>query len=184
MEQLKMFWKNDGLPAKVPVCPEGVGIISLPDMENGVEHWLDIMQYGLSAKRENYDYYKDVMFGHPGYKESDCFFITVSGDPAASVAVICDGEKQGEGYIHMVACKEEYRGRGLSHVMNDLCLYELKRRNQKTAYLTTDDWRIPAIKGYLKMGFMPDLSTEDFKARWEAIYEIIESGKTVKNKPE
>jgi hypothetical protein len=43
----------------------------------------------------------------------------------------------------------------------------------QTAFLTTDDWRIPAIKSYIRAGFIPDLSTEDFKARWEKIYAII-----------
>ena len=45
----------------------------------------------------------------------------------------------------------------------------------QTAYLTTDDWRIPAIKSYLRIGFTPDISTEDFKARWDEIFKIIEA---------
>ena len=44
----------------------------------------------------------------------------------------------------------------------------------ETARLRTDDWRIPAIKTYLKIGFEPDLTSEpDYKERWEKIFEII-----------
>lgn len=69
----------------------------------------------------------------------------------------------------MVACREEYRGRGIGTYMNALSVWLLKTHGMKTAYLTTDDWRIPAIKSYLRAGFTPDLSTDDFRARWEKI---------------
>jgi mycothiol synthase len=74
----------------------------------------------------------------------------------------------------MVACKPDFRGRGLGHLLNDLALYTLKTRRMQTAWLTTDDWRLPAIRTYLKAGFRPDLDTEpDFSPRWKAIFEII-----------
>ena len=43
----------------------------------------------------------------------------------------------------------------------------------KSAYLTTDDWRIPAIKSYIRCGFVPDMSTENFKNRWKKIFERV-----------
>ena len=45
----------------------------------------------------------------------------------------------------------------------------LKEQGMEMAYLTTDDWRIPAIKSYLRIGFEPDLSNDDFKTRWTKI---------------
>ena len=47
----------------------------------------------------------------------------------------------------------------------------------KTAHLTTDDWRLPAIKTYLNVGFKPDVSDDEFKARWEKVFEQINSYK-------
>ena len=73
----------------------------------------------------------------------------------------------------MVACRETARGKGYGMLLNRIAEYTLKKENMKTAYLTTDDWRIPAIKGYLKIGFAPDLSTEEFRERWEKIYAQI-----------
>ena len=61
-------------------------------------------------------------------------------------------------------------------LLNNIALWTLKKEGMQTAYLTTDDWRIPAIKSYLRAGFTPDLDTEDdFKNRWNAIYKIINS---------
>ena len=73
----------------------------------------------------------------------------------------------------MVACHEKYRGRGIGTLMNALAVWELKRNGMQTAYLTTDDWRIPAIKSYLRAGFTPDENTEEYVERWNAIRKII-----------
>mgnify|MGYP003312674325 CR=1 FL=1 len=104
-----------------------------------------------------------------------CFILKVDGVCAASITVICDYEKK-DGYIHMVACKPEFRGRGLGNLLNDVALWVLKTEGMQTAYLTTDDWRIPAIKTYLKASFEPDTETcPDYKERWEKIFEKINS---------
>ena len=73
----------------------------------------------------------------------------------------------------MVACKESCRGKGIGSLLNQIALYELKKEGMETAYLTTDDWRLPAIKSYLRVGFEPDLSTDEFRERWKVIYELL-----------
>ena len=58
--------------------------------------------------------------------------------------------------------------------MSDIAVWAFKTQGMKTARLRTDDWRIPAIKTYLKAGFTPDITSEpDYKERWEKIFEII-----------
>ena len=172
MEQLIMYWKNDGAAAEMPEIPAGLRLAALPEVSDGVEQWLDIMQYGLSDGRQGEQYYADVMLGHENYDPKYCFLMMDGDIAAASITVIFFPEKS-DGYIHMVACKEAYRGRGIGTYMNKLAVYMLKTHGMKTASLTTDDWRIPAIKSYLRAGFTPDLSTDDFKQRWNRIYDII-----------
>jgi len=36
-------------------------------------------------------------------------------------------------------------------------------------YLKTDDWRLPAIKTYLKLGFLPFLFSPDMEGRWREV---------------
>ena len=73
----------------------------------------------------------------------------------------------------MVACHEQARGKGYGTLLNNVALHTLKNEGMETAYLTTDDWRIPAIKSYLRAGFEPDVSTEDFKTRWNNIFKQL-----------
>ena len=172
MAQLIMNWENDSVEAKEPALPAGVEVKILPKLENALAAWQDIVRY-LDENGQldtSGEYYKIAMLDYPNYEDELCYFLLVQGEPAATLTVICDYEKK-QGYIHMVACKPEFRGRGLGRLLNEIAVYTLKEKKMKTAYLTTDDWRIPAIKSYLRAGFFPDLETEaDFKERWEKIY--------------
>ena len=172
MAQLIMNWENDNVEAKEPALPAGIEVKIFPKLENALAAWQDIVRY-LDENGQldtSGEYYKIAMLDYPNYEDELCYFLLVQGEPAATLTVICDYEKK-QGYIHMVACKPEFRGRGLGRLLNEIAVYTLKEKKMNTAYLTTDDWRIPAIKSYLRAGFFPDLETEaDFKERWEKIY--------------
>ena len=172
MQQLVMHWSNDGIPAELPVFADGLSMCLLPEMENGVEKWLDIVQYGLSEGRPDKSYYKLAMLDVPWYEEDKCYFITYRGEAVATITVICNQESK-KGTVHMVACDPKCRGMGIGNLMVEIAVHTLKTAGMQTASLLTDDFRIPAIKTYLKGGFRPDLSTEDFVQRWDAIYRQI-----------
>ena len=172
MEQLIMHWKNDGKPAAELQIPENCRIVNFTEIENAMDKWLDIVQYGLSEGKKDAEFYNAAMTSRPNYEEDKCFFILENGEAVATLTVICDYDKK-EGYIHMVACHEAARGKGYGTLLNNVSLHTLKKEGMETAYLTTDDWRIPAIKSYLRAGFTPDLSTEGFKERWDKIFEKI-----------
>ncbi|MGN0177911.1 MAG: GNAT family N-acetyltransferase [Monoglobaceae bacterium] len=172
MEQLRMHWKNDFVDVPFPKMPENCKVVAFTELDDAVDKWLDIVQYGLTKGRETPEYYKKVMTNYPGYNENKCFFILENGTAVATITVICDYKKR-EGLIHMVACCESVRGRGFGTLLSKIAEKVLKTEGMKTAWLTTDDVRIPAIKTYLKAGFEPDLSTEDFKKRWNKIYEKL-----------
>lgn len=173
MEQLIMRWKyTDGAKAPEVKLPEGFTVRSHDGSFEDVDRWLDIVQYGLTNGRCSRELFESCMLGHKNIEYEKIFFIEKEGESAATITVICDNEAS-EGYIHMVACHEKYRGLGLGTAMNALAVKTLINSGMKTAYLTTDDFRIPAIKSYLRAGFVPDISTEDFKERWEKIYEKI-----------
>ncbi len=170
MEQLKMIWKKGGAPVQ-PVW-DGAVCRCFDGSDKDVDAWLDIVQYGLTEKREDKAFFYECMYSH-GELEYDKFFIVeCDGIPAATLAVICDYEKK-QGYIHMVGCKPEFRGRGIGSNLAYLAVCTLVSSGMETAYLTTDDFRIPAIKSYLKAGFVPEIKDEEHKQRWEKVFEII-----------
>ena len=174
MELLKMRWTNDRKPAPELNIPDGCEIKRFTELDGALDAWLDIVQYGLSDGRKDADFYGSLMLDWPDYSEDKNFFIVSDGEPAATLTVVCHPENM-EGYIHMVACKEKFRGRGFGTLLNNLALKVLKDEGMETAYLTTDDWRIPAIKSYLRAGFVPVIPDGDMDARWKAVFEKINS---------
>ena len=46
--------------------------------------------------------------------------------------------------------------------------------------LTTDDFRLPAIVTYLRMGFRPVIDTEETRERWERVCEKIDMPEILK----
>jgi ribosomal protein S18 acetylase RimI-like enzyme len=179
MKQLMMYWKNDGTKAIMPTLPNGVTLTTFDRLENAKKEWLDIAIPGklwpdeLNNLPYPVDFYREFMTAFDIYTEDKCFFLLVNGECAATITILCD-YKNSQGLVHMVSCKPEFRGMGLGNLLTEIGLYVLKNEGLKTALLRTDDWRIPAIKTYLKAGFTPDLtSSPDYKERWDAIFKII-----------
>ena len=81
------------------------------------------------------------------------------------------------GLFHMVGSLPECRGKGIGKMLASIGEYVLKTAGMQTASLKTDDFRVPAIKVYLVVGFQPDLSTEDYVQRWDAIFSGIQASK-------
>lgn len=175
MAQLKMYWKNDGTKLPPLALPAGITVQSLPEIPDGLGVWRDVIRY-MSKNFDtdtSGDYYDRSMLQQANYDENMCYIFFVDGAPAATITVICDNAAKA-GRVHMVACKPDFRGHGLGHLMMAKAVTELKERGMETGALVTDDWRIPAIKTYLKAGFVPDLDSEpDYKERWDAIFAVI-----------
>lgn len=69
----------------------------------------------------------------------------------------------------MVGIHSSARGLGLSIPIVSAALHSFRDRGFKSVMLSTDDFRIPAIKTYLKLGFHPVLSHESHAGRWDEI---------------
>ncbi|HOQ30035.1 MAG TPA: GNAT family N-acetyltransferase, partial [Armatimonadota bacterium] len=58
------------------------------------------------------------------------------------------------------------------HVCLAVLRYMRDRGFQET-YLLTDDFRLPAIKTYLRLGFEPEIADPSHPARWQRILSEI-----------
>ncbi len=74
------------------------------------------------------------------------------------------------GYLPMVAVTPRYRGRGLGRYISLAALLHMRERGCREAVLDTDDYRLPAIRTYLALGFVPDMLEADHAERWRAIF--------------
>ena len=109
----------------------------------------------------------------PGYMPGHVFYLAKDGKDVATTAAIEKAEFPGEGWIHMVGVDPDARGLGLSLPIVAAALISLRERGFESAMLSTDDFRIPAIRTYLRLGFKPVMSHESHPARWAAVMEKI-----------
>lgn len=169
--QLKMWWDNTG---KEPVVklPEGFYIRSY-EGEKDVFKWVEITSVDLQNTIITVEDFERDMLNREGVQKEHIYFICFDGEEVGTVTAIMYPEKK-QGYVHMVAVKKEFRGRGLGSALTNLALKVFYKSGMKNAFLKTDDFRIPAIKSYLRAGFKPMLYQEDMEARWIKIMEVCE----------
>jgi len=62
-----------------------------------------------------------------------------------------------------------HKGHGLGLAVCSAVVRLLQDRGYEHIYLTTDDWRLPAISIYLRMGFEPLMYQDGMAERWAAV---------------
>jgi mycothiol synthase len=75
----------------------------------------------------------------------------------------------GSGCVHWVATDPAYRGQSLGYIASLRVLHDFVRLGCRDAILRTDDFRLPAIKTYLKLDFAPEIQNDEQPARWEKV---------------
>lgn len=78
------------------------------------------------------------------------------------------------GYLHMVGVLPSYGGRGLGLQISLAAVIQMFAEGRKRIVLETDDFRLPALRTYRKLGFVPYLNHESHRARWTAIAEQLD----------
>lgn len=179
MEQLIMRWVPERLPE--PEFPEGY---KFHRWKRGGDEVLTEEQF-----KKQWIGMRDPLFGdamvnyfHVVYDDTrvpdDGFFLAISpnGDMAACICIQYGQHDPDSATVHEVFTHEKYRGLGLGHVLMTKLMNHAAEKGFPELWLTTDDFRIPAIKLYLHLGFLPVLSGADMRGRWTALLE--KTGKT------
>ncbi|GAB4564968.1 MAG: GNAT family N-acetyltransferase [Anaerolineae bacterium] len=73
------------------------------------------------------------------------------------------------GRVHWVAIVPEMQGRGLSKPLLSAVCQRLKALGHERAYLVTSTARIPAIKLYLRFGFVPEIRVDEDVRAWRIV---------------
>ncbi len=77
------------------------------------------------------------------------------------------------GELGWVAVHPAYQGRNLSSVVVIAALRRLIAGKYRNIHLYSEDYRLPALKTYLRLGFVPYLYAPDMPARWQRICELV-----------
>ncbi len=83
------------------------------------------------------------------------------------------GGPPNEGYLHWVGADPAHRGRGLGRLVSLRVLHHFRDGGCTTAVLETDDPRLPAIRTYLALGFVPEDIHTTHPERWTAVFEQL-----------
>lgn len=105
----------------------------------------------------------------------EAFFVVEHRPSKTVVATALANHKPSElhphgGELGWVAADPAHHGKGLGSAVCAAVVGTFLNKGYKDIYLLTDDFRLPAIHVYLKLGFEPLLFAPDMAARWKAIH--------------
>lgn len=159
----------DGDPL-VPTLPEGYDLrLATPEDEDALATLLSIAfvelgEWTADTVRERLTQAEDV---------DAVYVITFEDNPVATASSRHDPERfPGSGYVHWVGASPDHSGRKLGSALMDQMLVDFRARGYGDAVLETDDFRLPAIRTYLRHGYVPvthDVKGENHTSRWSAI---------------
>lgn len=112
-----------------------------------------------------------LMANDPAFRPERVWFLWHADEPVATTSA-WHRTDWGEdcGYVHYVGVVPEHAGKGLGVQINLVALHHMVSEGRRRAVLETDDFRLPAIKTYLKLGFQPLLVHENQRDRWRTVF--------------
>lgn len=165
MEQLKMYWLK-GTPIADLELPEGYSIVNYKNDADKTA-WVECCKNGLVGDDTAPEFFDECVADVDDcVPEKDVFFLDYEGEHIGTIAAIYHPEGS-FGQVHMVGIRTEFRGKGLGKYINNVAVKKLAAQGADYIYLTTDEWRIGAVKSYLTAGFVPVEYDKGMKERWE-----------------
>ncbi len=155
--------------------PEGYTVRSLRPGDEAAWERIIVASFGGEH------HFHKVMATDEPYKPERVWFVCDANDvPVATASAWYRPQwKEQTGYVHMVGLMPDQAGKKLGYWVSLAVLHQFIREGRTRAVLHTDDFRIPAIKTYLNLGFLPELSADDHLERWKALSNTIGRSITV-----
>lgn len=104
----------------------------------------------------------------------EIYVATLDDIPVATASArFLPGMYPGSGYLHWVGVHPGHRGKGLGKWVTLAVMHHFKRADCRDTVLETDDFRVPAIKLYLSLGYLPECHHPSHQPRWATIMDGI-----------
>jgi len=122
-------------------------------------------QYDEAACRES------LLMDTPQFAPEDLCFVEKDGKAVGTACALRrQAPGEGPGYLHMVAVTAAHRGHRLGRALVAAVLQRFRELGYRDVILSTDDFRLAAIRTYLNLGFHPVLNHESHALRWREVY--------------
>lgn len=159
-----MMWRPDTLPVPDILPQDGYTIRTMRDGEAACWSHSCIGQFGVES--ESPEFFERKM----GYSiPYDRIFYACIDDKPVGTATALINDEGNRPFLHYIAVNPEHRGHKLGEALISAVLKKHLEDNLTGCFLTTDDFRVPAIKTYIKLGYLPVLWSDDARERWEKL---------------
>ncbi len=152
--------------------PEGYSLREFRDCAEDVAAWDRIIGESFNNPDISFD---KLMLTDPQYRPERIIFVCCGDEPVATAAAwFIPDYGEDYGVIHMVGALPGYSGKKLGVTVVKAAMRKLKGEGRRFARLKTDDFRLPAVKSYLRLGFKPLIVDANQPDRWKRLYEILD----------
>lgn len=135
--------------------------------------WAKIMNSGIGADWTA-EKCSEALISKSQFLPDGLFFAVHDDEPVGSAcAWRSSPDEWNEGYLHMVCVLPEHRGKNVGYLLALSVLHYFREHKFQSCILDTDEWRIPAIKSYLRLGFEPMYLDESQRERWQKVFEHV-----------
>ena len=160
--------RPDLLGLQEPRLPEGYALRHFRPGDG--PHWSAV--YAEAFGREyTPELFEKIMQSDPAFRPERVWFVTQADLPVATASAYeRPAFLPGASMIHYVATRPAHAGKRLGHAATLAALHHMVAEGWKAAWLSTDDFRLAAIKVYLDLGFRPLVGDESHRSRWPAVF--------------
>ncbi|MDE0425344.1 MAG: GNAT family N-acetyltransferase [Candidatus Poribacteria bacterium] len=153
--------------------PTGYGMRTY--IEGDETHWARIISDSFGGRERTERDTRDQITDRDVFLPDGFYFATYWGLPVGTACAWRQSVDEKEvGYVHMVGVVAEHTGHKLGKWVSLAVLHYFRDNGFISAMLDTDDFRIPAVKTYLNLGFIPVYVEEGQSRRWQDIFEKLE----------
>lgn len=168
--QLHMY--RPDIPLEPLQIPEGY-VLRSARLEDGPQ-WCHCCRGGdLGIEEETVELFQKHMLADPTVSLERIFMLENQDHQIVATAAAQNTGKPNHAHLHMVANPTEFRGMGFSKYVCWAAIDSMRKAGQMTSELSSDDFRLGALKTYLRLGYVPILCREDMEGRWLAVMEKL-----------
>ena len=137
-------------------------------------HWARIISDSFGGRERTAQDTRNEITSRDVFVPDGLYFATHCGTPVGTACAWRQSiDETDVGYVHMVGVVAEHTGHKLGKWVSLAVLSYFRDNGFISAMLDTDDFRMPAIKTYLNLGFVPVYVEEGQPERWSDIFEKL-----------
>lgn len=138
--------------------------------EGDERHWSRIIAESFGGTPDKFDFVKIMKEADACFLPERVLFIVAGGEPVATASAYYRPAFMADyGMVHYVGVLPGHTGKKLGYWISLAALLRMREEGRHGAWLSTDDFRLPAIKTYLNLGFEPLLVHENQRERWRKV---------------